>query len=478
VVLPERDRLAVGGALLDPVPGPADEARSVSAALGAAPRRQLSFARVDTAAQREATPAPAFLRELGRRRGERVGFDGLDGLDDPAFRDVPSFVAGVTDAGPQLCRQERRMHALLGGHERFPDLGRGLDAARDRRERRFSRWTGDVGALDGLRFTGERVGSATAFEDWATCPFRYYLRNVLRVRPYDRTVDVEAIAGRDRGSLVHEVLEHFVGESLDRVPGFPWTEADHERMRDQLRAIARRFEDEGRTGRPLLWEAEVDRLLRRLERILADDAAARSAGVHPAAVEMRFGFGDEAPVEIALPSGRRMAFRGAIDRIDRDPASGRLVVLDYKTGSEDGYGGLAEDITCGGRHLQLVLYAEAARARFGGDDVAAYYWFVESNKKVTRLGGPVGPGERERLAEVLEVVVDGIENGRFPANPGALEYFGWKHCGYCDFARVCPSARDDLWEGVRWSPRLARYRELAEPGASGPPGEPGAGEAG
>ena len=42
----------------------AAERRAFLAALAAAPHRHLSFARVDTAAQREATPARAFLGQL------------------------------------------------------------------------------------------------------------------------------------------------------------------------------------------------------------------------------------------------------------------------------------------------------------------------------------------------------------------------------------------------------------------------------
>jgi hypothetical protein len=39
---------------------------------------------------------------------------------------------------------------------------------------------------------------------------------------------------------------------------------------------------------------------------------------------------------------------------------------------------------------------------------------------------------------------------------------GPTHCGVCDFNRVCPSSRVDLWEGVRGDPALERYVDLAE----------------
>ena len=62
----------------------------------------------------------------------------------------------------------------------------------------------------------------------------------------------------------------------------------------------------------------------------------------------------------------------------------------------------------------------------------------------------------------MATVVDGIEGGDFPANPGEEGFYGPSHCGYCDFNRVCPSSRVDLWEGVRKDDALHRYVELAE----------------
>jgi ATP-dependent helicase/nuclease subunit B len=192
--------------------------------------------------------------------------------------------------------------------------------------------------------------------------------------------------------------------------------------------------------------------------------------VHPAAVELAFGIerregveGAEGapPVAFVTGSGRQVSFRGMIDRIDRDPRSGRLVVLDYKTGRDDGYAGIDRDITARGRHLQLVIYGEAARRHFGAGDVEAYYWFVEQGGSTKRLGGLVGDDERARFGEVIDVIVDGIEEGRFPANPGEVDYWGFENCGFCEYDRVCPASRDDLWEGVRLSSKLDAYRELA-----------------
>jgi ATP-dependent helicase/nuclease subunit B len=139
-LLPEGDRRVVGGSLDEARRDRAAARRSLAAALAAAPQRQLSFARVDAGAQREATPARAYLRELSLVRGRVTAFDELDTVDHPAFVDVPSFVAGALRAEHPVCRQERRAAALLAGTERFADLDDGIEAVTDRSASWASGW--------------------------------------------------------------------------------------------------------------------------------------------------------------------------------------------------------------------------------------------------------------------------------------------------------------------------------------------------
>ncbi len=491
-LLPDHERQILGGVLPDRRPSRAEETRAFLAARHAAPAVQLSFARVDTRGQREAMPARLFLRELSVARGVHTGFDDLDqlargeqlapvdpmppGLEEPVVSgaarpvvlvDLPSFEAGARRAAPALGEQELVVGALLAGAPAPVALARGLAAVSARVAGTFSEWTGAIGSEHAPRFTGDKVGSSTSFEQYASCPFRYFLGHVLGVRPLDTYADADAISGLDRGSLVHEVLEVFIREHVGRRADQPWTAADHERLLEIVREVADRYEAQGRTGRPLLWQLELDGLARRLRTILDVDAASRAAGgVEPVAVEFHFGADEEAegdPVEFTLPSGRSVAFRGAIDRVDRDPASQRLVVIDYKTGQARGYDEIDEDITCRGRHLQLVIYGEAARRHFGGREVESYYWFVEQKRSAQREGGPIGDPQRQRFLEVLDVLVGGIEGGRFPANPGEPNFFGFDHCGFCEYDRLCPQSRDDQWEGVRLSGALQDYVQLADP---------------
>ena len=224
----------------------------------------------------------------------------------------------------------------------------------------------------------------------------------------------------------------------------------------------------GMTGRDLGWELESAAIRRWLAAVLDRDADERATrGARPAGVELLFGGESEHPAaEVGLPDGRRLRFKGAIDRVDRAD-DGSLLVIDYKTGKGLGYRAVDNDRLDRGRRLQLPIYADAARRALTADEdppppVEAYYWFVEQGGKKAWRGGPVDDAVQERFEDVVATVVEGIEGGDFPANPGEEAFRGPTHCGFCDFNRVCPSSRVDLWEGVRADPALERYVELAE----------------
>ena len=158
-----------------------------------------------------------------------------------------------------------------------------------------------------------------------------------------------------------------------------------------------------------------------------------------------------------------MTLAGYIDRVDR-AEDGSLVVTDYKTGKGSGYDRIPKvgakaltdsDLVDRGRKLQLVMYALAARQRHGTAQtpVESYYWFVEQGS--LHRGAPIDTDAEHRLLEVLDVTVDGIRSGVYPAHPGEEGYFGWGSCGFCAYQRVCPAARGEQWAGSARRPRRA-----------------------
>ena len=320
--------------------------------------------------------------------------------------------------------------------------------------------------------------SASSLQTYATCPLQFWLDRVLGVRDLDDPAEDDTIDAATKGTLVHDVLERFLRGALPaegepgRDPDEPWNLAELARAHDLLEEAAAELEASGATGHPLLWQAQKARLRRQLTRILTLDSALRaSRRARPVAVEDPFGRQNQAPLTLHLDRSGEVTLAGYIDRVDRTD-DGVLVVTDYKTGKGSGYDRIPQlggkvlddaDLVDRGRKLQLVMYALAARQRHGTPDtpVESYYWFVEQGG--LHRGAAIGTDAERRLLDVLDVTVDGIRSGVFPAHPGDEGYFGWESCGFCPYHRVCPAARGEQWDQVRTAPAVQPYAALADP---------------
>ena len=173
--------------------------------------------------------------------------------------------------------------------------------------------------------------------------------------------------------------------------------------------------------------------------------------------ELAFGFDGHEPFVLRLADGRRLRFRGRIDRVDR-ALGGGLVVTDYKTGKRRPYARVSEATPdLDGRFLQLPLYGLAARERLGTPDadVEVRFWFLTDGGGVA--GHPLSPAVLTRFDHVLTTIVDGIEAGLFPARPPEKKGYD---CDYCDPDDLGTRTLEERWERVRGDGRLDAYRRL------------------
>jgi RecB family exonuclease len=163
--------------------------------------------------------------------------------------------------------------------------------------------------------------SARALENFADCPVKWLVQNVLR--PRELVPDPEAMV---RGNYAHQVLqrtfERLHEETGDRrvtSANLPRAERllaeEMDRQGDQFKLSPNRTRVRAATRR-----LEVD-LLRFLRR-----EARRDDRFEPAHLEMEFG--DDAGPPVELEPGLKV--RGRIDRIDT--TDGMALVIDYKSG--------------------------------------------------------------------------------------------------------------------------------------------------
>jgi hypothetical protein len=483
-LIPDRARHATGGALPLHAVRRAEERRDYLAALAAAPVRSLSYPRADPRAQRKRLPARWLLETASLLAGAPVGAEELFRLASAGWLHiVPSFEAGVCGPGEAGSLVERDVASLrawqkvrrpLDRHPLVaatPSLAAGVTALRERRSAALTRFDGRVGPVPGLLPDGNDAVSPTALEDWATCPFRYLLGRVLRVREVERPEATDRISALARGSLVHAVLAEFLDTAEPRTsPDQPWDDDE----RALLLAIGERHcnqaEAEGLTGRPLLWKLERRRILRELEWFLDTDEAIRDAFrivPRPGGRELGFGFGGDSgePATVSLPDGRAVRFHGRIDRVDQGPGGSPIVVFDYKTGRfvDDPKKGLER-----GNRLQLPVYASAMARLDPAADVRAYYWYVRASGTDALEGITLDDPTRALFVDKLSTILDGIGEGVFPAFPDGPRQDGrgrdtWINCCYCPFDRVCPPARDEVWTRKRDDSAVVRFREMADP---------------
>ena len=458
------------------------ERRDYVAALAGGERRRLSYSRVDHVTRRSQYPSPWLLEAASTLADERVSSERLHTYDAPWLTVIESMEdalrlaeGGHAADGHEydvlaLARWQRtdsrlRWHplAVQGG-----SLGRALAMERARATNRLTEWDGYVGGIAGSsgRLGGSlsQVMSPTRLEAWATCPYRHFLGNVLNLSAWETPEDVLTISPLERGSLVHAILERFIKEAMNAGAPSPregWTLLQRERLREIAQEAFREAERRGVTGRRVLWEVAQEDILQDLGRFLDDDEQYRAdEGMQPRYAEYAFGF-DGPPVAMALPDGGEVRFRGFIDRVDVAQDGLRAVVMDYKTGSSRQYDKMKDDPLMAGKRLQLPVYALAVRETLLPDAaLRAEYLFISANGGYTRVPVTLDIIEAQ-FRDTVQAIAEGVRGGVFPANPGPPGFGGPENCRYCDFQRICPTNKLELWTRKGDSPQAAAYKMLS-----------------
>jgi ATP-dependent helicase/nuclease subunit B len=203
--------------------------------------------------------------------------------------------------------------------------------------------------------------SVSRLEEFAQCPFKFFVRSGLRAGER-KLFELDA---RERGSFQHEILKVF-HERL-AAEGKRWRDLTPLEARERIHAIAAGLLDNFRDG--LMRDTAQTRFEARVMTDALQDfitvIVTWMRGQYefdPAAAELDFG-GRNSSVpawEMDLAGGRKLALQGRIDRVDlwRDPDGGALaMVMDYKSGVKE----LDAILVASGVQLQLLAYLGALR---------------------------------------------------------------------------------------------------------------------
>ncbi len=461
-LLPDDVRAQAGPDLAQSVRHRADERRAFLAALAAAPEVTLSFPMADLRAQQPRLPARWLVELAAEAAGEPITAAELSSPGRlPGLTVIPSFAAGVREPGEAVGADDADLRALDAAVRAgaapgtdpivtaHPARLRAYEQEAVRRTFALTEWYGRVGSLDAFLGRERRPLSPTSLERYAQCPFKYLMESVLKVQEYERPEESDTITPRDRGSLMHAILERFIRDARPRRdPADAWDAADARFLDDVMRDEFAEAEAMGRTGQPLLWELEQRRIRRTLTRFLTVDSARRRAGDSlPQRVELAFGMGaDDSQPAIAIPiaDGRALELRGLIDRVDISRDGHVVSVYDYKSGRQAHLRKLTgDDPVLHGTTLQLPIYAQAALEATGATTARVAYWLLDADHR--QFGYEVGPPQVEALHAAVATIAAGIEDGLFPPRPGPAQQETFANCRFCAYDRVCTPDRDRIW---------------------------------
>jgi CRISPR/Cas system-associated exonuclease Cas4 (RecB family) len=428
-------------------------------ALGAASSRAyLSYPRIDVQQSRPRVPSFYGLEALRAAEGELPGFDELgtraeagssgrlgwpapelasDAIDEAEY-DL-ALLGPLLDADPETTAGTA--HYLLDSN---PHLARAL---RSRSRKWLRRWTAfdglvdpDNAALEALaqHQLSVRSFSPTALQNFAACPYRFFLQAVHRLQPREEPAALEVIDPLTRGSLFHKV--QYEALTLLREAGeLPITPRNIERaidaVNDVLHRVASKYEDELWPAIPKVWEDGINAIGADLREWLRRHAQAEDGWV-PYKFELSFGLADRdreeedpssVPDPIPIIGEGDLKLRGSIDLVERH-SSGKLRATDHKTGKARAKDGV---IIGGGQHLQPVLYALACEKLLGAPVESGRLYYCTSDGNYEERVVLLDEFARGYAGIMTETVSHALEEGFLPAAPAH------DACVWCDYLAVC-----------------------------------------
>ncbi len=205
----------------------------------------------------------------------------------------------------------------------------------------------------GGRLFGKHLSmSASRFEDYRKCPFKYYCEKGLKIYPPEKV----EMNSPSRGSAIHYCLCNVLREK-NRDEFVAMSREDMKKLiKKHLGEYYQSDKVGGDYGKSRRYKAAFGRLSDTVADILERlSEEFRQSEFIPEEFEYSFGRGgDEEPLKLVTPNGITVYFEGTVDRIDvyRKDGKAYVRVVDYKSGVKDFR---FEDLLYG-INMQMLLY--------------------------------------------------------------------------------------------------------------------------
>ena len=365
---------------------------------------------------------------------------------------------------------------LEEGYEAGRIVARGLPAlsSLDGTQQRLGAYDGITGPLEGAWQTMQSSGaSPTALQEYAICPFRYFAKQVLRLRPLTVPESIDYIGPAELGTLAHSILRRCL-QTLSTEGYFSHAASCSDpiaRLEQAAREEFERFADTHPVGYPLVWRLHQERLVTVLREALRDDVAEMvREGWEPVLFEEEV----HGALNVSVPGmpaeAVEIPITGRLDRVDWSRSQNAYRIIDYKFKTSRSPHTLDKNLLMGAARasrLQPPLYltmAEALRARMPGGSTETtchgvwFYYLAPAWDPTLRQASFPGDAWNSSIApairQAITHVLSGIQSGRF-------FIYASDSCDRCDYRLLCrKSHQPTVWRARLDHAMVSPYRAL------------------
>ncbi len=306
-------------------------------------------------------------------------------------------------------------------------------------------YSGQLAAADLIEIIADRYDdnhtwSATRLNAYGQCGYRFFAGNILNLE--ELKPPQEGMDALQMGSLNHDILEktyRVIQEEAFAIHPDHLEDAQ-EILQEEAHQLFNKAPEKYKFRPSALWREEQAVIMRRLQRMIDLDFSEKSPfekfGIErkPFALEMDFGFSND---EIRIPiANGSIKVRGKIDRIDW--VDGKLVIVDYKTGSS----GISTAQIEEGRNFQMMIYLLALQEKLKQGQhfeiAGGFFWHIRNQS----VSGKMSFDDTIADDEIIQAgqahitrYLDKIRTGDFAVQP---THPSNNRCtSYCEFYQLC-----------------------------------------
>lgn len=289
------------------------------------------------------------------------------------------------------------------------------------------------------RLDDNHTWSASRLNAYGQCGYRFFAGNMLKLE--ELKPPQEGMDALQMGSLNHRILEKTYGAIQEENLTISAENADFalEILEEEAQKVFNTAPENYKFRPSALWHEEQSVIARRLRRMLeldfSDESPLRKYGEErrPYALELRFGFDHE--LRIPIQDGS-IKVRGIIDRIDW--VDGKLVVVDYKTGSAS----ISTSQIAEGRNFQMMIYLLALEEHLKGgqhfDIAGGFFWHIRNQATSGKMTFDDTISDDESVQMGQAHIADYLQKmrlGDFAVQP--TKPTDNRCTSYCEFYQLC-----------------------------------------